>query len=267
MRKKYFVYILVGIIIAACGIAGIIAGGAIAKKRVPPPEPFDKHHEATTIAIVIDDMGYTMKNIPLIYGIDKPLTLSVLPHTPYARDVAVEGVRHGYEVMTHLPLEPHGDNEPVEPATIYTDMPEDVVRKKLDEALLNIPGSQGVSNHMGSKATENERLMRIIFDELKKRKLYFLDSLVTSQSTCKHLACQCGVAFAMRDVYLDNKSETDYIKGQLDSLVREAKKKGFSIGICHDRTLTIQVLSQEMPRIEREGVEFVFVSDLARKMH
>jgi polysaccharide deacetylase 2 family uncharacterized protein YibQ len=266
MLKKYLVFTLAIVVVAWCAIAGIIKGAEIATRRVPPPEPFDKKKATITIAIVIDDVGYSLKNIPLIYGIKKPLTLSVLPHTPYATEVAVESTRHGYEVMAHVPLEPRGNDEPLEPSTIYIDMAEDTIRKKLDEALVSVPGSRGISNHMGSKATESEAFMSIIFNELKMRRLYFLDTMVTSRSTCRQLARRSGIAFAVRDVYLDNKIDAEYIEGQLDSLLEEAKRNGSSIGVCHDRTLTIQILAREMPRIEQEGVEFVFVSDLARKV-
>jgi len=47
------------------------------------------------------------------------------------------------------------------------------VTRLLDEAFASVPYAQGISNHMGSKATEDERLMRTVLDYLKRKKGLF----------------------------------------------------------------------------------------------
>jgi polysaccharide deacetylase 2 family uncharacterized protein YibQ len=39
---------------------------------------------------------------------------------------------------------------------------------------------------------------------------------------------------------------------------------GQAIGIGHDRKITLEVLKEVMPSIEKEGYKFVFVSELIR---
>jgi polysaccharide deacetylase 2 family uncharacterized protein YibQ len=135
-----------------------------------------------------------------------------------------------------------------------------IVRKDLD----TISYARGVSNHMGSLATADPRIMAAVYKELKKRKLYFLDSLVSHESVCASLARRMGVRFAQRDIFLDNKPDPEYILRQLNRLKVKAQDSGSAIGIGHDRKLTLKVLQEAMPQLEAEGFKFVFVSDLAR---
>jgi len=216
------------------------------------------------VAIVIDDLGYSLKNLDQIYNIKEPLTLSILPNLPYSRSIALEAAGENCEVILHLPLESSQESAPMEEGTIYTNMTEEDVRQKINKAIDSISTVKGVSNHMGSKATQDKPFMQIVFSELEEKGLYFLDSLVTNRSICEGLAEKSGIRFAKRDVYLDNLDEPAYIKNQFDLLLKQAKKKGFAIGIGHDKEATIEMLREMMPELEKTGIEFVFVSELVR---
>jgi hypothetical protein len=72
------------------------------------------------------------------------------------------------------------------------------------------------------------------------------------------------IAFANRDVFLDNREEPEYIMGQINKLKNIAKVYGRAIGIGHDRKVTLEVLKGAMPELEKEGYKFVFVSELLR---
>lgn len=216
------------------------------------------------VAIVIDDLGYNAANIDSIFDINKPVTLSVLPNLPYSRTIASGAAERGYEVILHLPLESFQDEAPAEEATISAGMEDKEVVSSLTRAIDSVNTLKGVSNHMGSKATQDERLMRVIFGELKKRKLYFFDSLVTDNSVCQRIAKEVGIKFARRDVYLDNLDDKSYIKNQYKLLIGEARDRGYSLGIGHDKELTVQTLAEEMPKSEKEGIEFVFLSELVK---
>jgi len=39
---------------------------------------------------------------------------------------------------------------------------------------------------------------------------------------------------------------------------------GHAIGIGHDRKVTLEVLKEVMPELDREGFKFVFVSELVK---
>jgi polysaccharide deacetylase 2 family uncharacterized protein YibQ len=215
------------------------------------------------IAIVIDDWGYSLNNLSIINRIKYPLTCAVLPHLNYTYKVSQELDSLGFEIILHLPMEPY-EKYNLEKNTITTSMDEETIKNILNLGLTNLFNPKGVSNHMGSKATEGPRVMGIIFKELKKRKLYFFDSFVTSKSVCSGLAKKINLGFARRDIFLDNKNSPEYIRGQIYKLKTKARIYGQAIGVGHDREVTLELLSQIMPELEKDGYKFVFLSELVR---
>jgi len=216
-----------------------------------------------TIAIVIDDWGYNTNNVHSLSQIPYPLTASILPHLVYSKIIAQELHTQGREIILHLPMEPY-EKFRLEKETITNSMDASTIRGIVSRDLSDSIYAKGVSNHMGSKATGDERVMRILFEELKNRHLYFLDSLVSPKSICFNLAGKMRVSFARRDVFLDNKEEAEYIKSQIAKLKNKANLYGHAIGIGHDRKITLDVLKEMMPVLEKEGYVFVFVSELVR---
>lgn len=215
------------------------------------------------IAVVIDDLGYNSNNLGIMEDIKYPMTFSVLPGLNYSETLARELHRRGFEIILHLPMEPY-EKSNMENNTILTSMDETKIKGIIDTDLVSVPYAKGVSNHMGSKVTEDSRTMSIIFNELENRHLYFLDSLVTAKSIGQELADKLNVKFAKRDVFLDNIQDAEYIRQQIQQLKIKARHKGEAIGIGHDRKITLEILKEAMPELEKEGYKFVLVSELVR---
>ena len=213
------------------------------------------------IAIVLDDWGYTMRQVPAVNSIEQPLTLSVLPGLPYSTQVAVAARAHGHQVMLHMPMEAMDPNEPRETDTLLTGMSRREVLDRLNRSLLTVPGAAGMNNHQGSKATADSVLMEVVLQEVKRRGLFFMDSF-TGRSVGPVLARRMGVRFARRDVFLDNTAAPAAIRKQLAELARLASKNGKAIAIGHDRPATIQVLQEALPALEQAGYTLVPLSDL-----
>jgi len=215
------------------------------------------------IAIVIDDWGYHLDNLDTAKSIKQPLTCAVLPNLKNSNFVAKKLKSSGFEIILHLPMQPKEEFK-LEVNTITSNMDSSQVSDILNKALLSVSYAKGVSNHMGSKVTENNKIMEIILKQVKKHRLYFLDSYVTAGSVCEESAKNIGVKFAKRDVFLDNQNEPKYIKAQLVKLKNLAEKQGAAIGIGHDRKNTLAVLKEMVPQLVKDGYKFVYVSELAR---
>jgi hypothetical protein len=115
---------------------------------------------------------------------------------------------------------------------------------------------------MGSLMLEDRKSMRVILDELKIRGLYFLDSRTTPRSVGYELAQAIGVPSASRQIFLDNKQDVDYIKSQIELLIKKALKDGKAVGIGHLHPLTIKALKESAPRFRESGVTLVGLSKL-----
>lgn len=230
------------------------------KKPVKPPK--------ARIAIVIDDWGYKQDVLPLLFQIERPVTIAVLPNKAYSKQIAHEAKRRGYQVIEHLPLESKS-NRAAEKGTLYRAMSGNELKSKLKAQLKSVPGIVGVNNHQGSRATEDEKMMATILTELKKVNLFFLDSYTTKGSVCSKVAAKTGIRFAQSDIFIDLPPQKmgdgdyrSYVRKNLKRLADLALKKGSAIGIGHDLKITLSVLKDEIPKFEAEGFQFVFLSDL-----
>ncbi len=229
-------------------------------KAKPTPLP-----SVGKIALIIDDSGYSRKDCEHLAEITVPVTISILPQLAHSGNVAQCAYTQGKEVMLHLPLEPHVFREEY-PANYFikTTMSSTQIVKRLNEAIKSIPHLSGINNHEGSKATEDSRVMYIIFKELAKRNLFFVDSRVTSQSVCKALAEKLDLPFTGRDVFLDNSNKRIDIEKQFSELAQKAKLHGTAVAIGHARTTSWAVMTEQIKALTAQGYEFITVEEMIR---
>lgn len=230
------------------------------RKKAPLKEP---SRTLGLIAIVIDDWGYSLNNLPIAQRIKQPLTCAILPGLKNSNLVMQNLNQLGFEIILHLPMEPK-EKYNLENNTISLSMTADEIERIFTKDLSSVTLAKGISNHMGSRVTEDITTSSLVMAEAKKRKLYFFDSFVTNKSVCPVLAKKIKIKFAKRDVFLDNQNDSKYIKKQLIKLKNLAKKHGLAIGIGHDRRNTLLVLKEALAEMEKEGYKFVFLSQVVR---
>ena len=224
------------------------------------------------VAFVLDDWGYSLNNVDALFRIDRPVTLAVLPHLRYSKEISDRVIKYGrnYDIILHLPLESKSGKTP-ERDTIRRNMEKSRVLSILKADIESVPGVIGVSNHQGSRATENKEIMKIILEELKKRNLFFLDSRTTPISICGNVSRKIGLRYAERSVFLDlgqkkeEKQYRAYIKKQIRELIKIAKTKGSAIAIGHDKKLTLEVIKDSISDIEKENIKIVPLKKLIGK--
>lgn len=205
------------------------------------------------VAIIIDDMGYNRKMAEKFLELDAVLTISVLPFSPFQKNIVRAAQAKGWDTMLHLPMEPI-EYPKVNPGigALLTSMTPDQLISQLNENLDAIPTVKGVNNHMGSKMTTISTQMYQIFSVLKKRELFFIDSRTTFGSLCKPSARLFQIPFSQRDVFLDHVQDPNFIRRQIKKLVQIANSKGEAVGIGHPFPVTYQVLSEVLPNLQKK---------------
>lgn len=211
--------------------------------------------QAGTVALVIDDLGYSAERARRALALPPPIAVAVLPQTPYAERVARAAGRSHTDVIVHLPMEAEGHA----PATgmLRADMDAPRFRARVRKALAAVPGAVGVNNHMGSRLTGAQEPMGWLMDELAaaRRNLIFIDSRTTSRSRAGAAARAAGLASAERDVFLDHERDPRAIERQVERWLAQAKRDGCALAIAHPWPETFAVLERMLPRAE--GVERV----------
>ena len=231
------------------------AGGTAAQRR----EGLDV---LPKVAIIIDDVGFDTDLARSFLELKPPLTLSVLPTAPYAQAIARDAVGKGEEVLLHLPMEPkESDGEGPGAGALLARMDEAEFVETLNGHLSRIPGIKGVNNHMGSLLTEKEDKMALLFRELKKRRLFFVDSRTTPYTVASKVASEMKVPVASRSVFLDHDLSKEAMKLQWDRLFTMAMEQGYAVLIAHPHQETLVFLREHLPDL-RSKARLVRVADI-----
>jgi polysaccharide deacetylase 2 family uncharacterized protein YibQ len=104
--------------------------------------------------------------------------------------------------------------------------------------------------------------MKIVFLELKRRGLFFLDSRTTPQTVGLQVAQSVGLKAMERSIFIDNSSTAEDIRGQLEQLIERSLSKGKAIGIGHPHPSTIQAIKEMIPKMKEKGIEIVPLSEV-----
>jgi len=215
------------------------------------------------IAIVIDDFGDRWNSIVKGFlDIERPVTISILPGRQMSRKIAEEAIQRGREVILHLPMEPLDPSIKPDSYMVCKGMTSSQIQKILERSLEDVPGAVGVSNHMGSKATQDRATMLSLLECIQTRRLFFMDSYTIASSVAYSVAQELNLPTIKRDVFLDVDHDGEEIRNRLWDLARRAKRKGHAIGVGHCHQLMLEILTEEMPKIEASGYEFVYLSEL-----
>lgn len=216
------------------------------------------------VAFIIDDLGYETGVAKKIMELEFPVALSILPFLRYSEFIAEEGKKNNQEIMLHLPMESNNSSTNPGPGAIKFYMSEEEIRQAVRDCILDFPYAIGANNHMGSKITEDRKIMEIILEEIKEYNLFFIDSITTKDSIAYEVAQEMKIKSAARSVFLDNENDMEYIKGQMLEVQETALKEGVVIAIGHSRINTFYVLKRMVPELIKAGIEIVPVSELVK---
>jgi polysaccharide deacetylase 2 family uncharacterized protein YibQ len=218
------------------------------------------------VAIVIDDFGGYAAGINQMMALPFSLTFAVMPDEEFASRQGREATGKGFEVIVHMPFEAISANPKwYGKRYISTAMSNKEIRTIIHEAFTILPTATGMNNHMGSKATADGRLMQVVLEEVTRSHRYFFNSKTAYHSPIPELTATLGLPYVERDLFLDEQGSVEQIHRQLHQLVSLAQQKGFAIGIGHvgptGPTLA-QILKEEIPGYQRQGIHFVHLSEL-----
>jgi uncharacterized protein len=219
------------------------------------------------LSIVIDDFGNGMEGTKEMLELPAHLTIAVMPFLPTTQKDAKLAHEKGHEVIVHLPMEPvRGKKSWLGPKAITTDLSAEEIRSRVQEAIDDVPYAVGVNNHMGSKATADERVMTIVLEVCKERGLFFLDSRTSKKSVIGKVANGLGVPTISNHLFLDEVYTVRHISKQMERLKKHIADHDGCVAIGHvgpPGKKTAEVLRRSLPAI-LDKAEIVPLTKLAK---
>lgn len=143
-------------------------------------------------------------------------------------------------------------------------MSNEEIRRRVKAAIKDVPHAVGMNHHMGSKATEDERVMRIVLEVCRENGLYYLDSKTTGKSVIKKLAEEMNVPYLENNFFFDHVYTTQHITKQASILSKKLVDHEQFIAIGHVGVTGIKVvnvLKQYIP-VYKTNAKIVPLSEL-----
>ncbi|WP_308634593.1 divergent polysaccharide deacetylase family protein [Paenibacillus silvisoli] len=217
------------------------------------------------VAIVIDDFGNGMTGTPEMMQLPVRFTVAVMPFMPTTKQDAEAAFKRGDDVIVHMPMEPvRGKPEWLGPGAITTDLSDAEIRKRVEAAIADVPHAVGMNNHMGSKVTADERVMRAVLSVVKEHGMFFLDSRTTFKTVLPKVTEELGVPLLSNQVFLDDVYTTNHIAKQVGVLRKYLETNDSCVIIGHvgpPGKLTAAVLKDAIPRLQAT-TDFVKLSEM-----
>ncbi len=217
---------------------------------------------AGRLYFVIDDAGYSMKQLEPFLEFPGALTIAVLPQLAFSTSAALAALRAGKEVILHQPMEAESDKDPG-PGAIYVGDSAEEIRAVLAGNLATVPGAIGMNNHMGSRATSDRATMEPVLLDVAERNLYFLDSRTAVSTVVAETARSLGLSILERNVFLDNNPDRDSIDAAIREGMELASRRGHAVMIGHVMVTELaEALHDLYPEMMEEGYELLPLSQL-----
>jgi hypothetical protein len=220
-------------------------------------QSFTEEQQKKELAIVIDDFGNNMEGSKEMLELPVPLTVAIMPFLSTTEKDAKRAHEKGHEVIIHLPMEPKkGKKSWLGPGAITTDLSDKEIRKRVEEAIKDVPFAVGMNHHMGSKATEDERVMRIILEVCKENNLYYLDSKTAEKSVIPKIAEELSVPYLENDMFFDHIYSERHIYRQASKLVERLDHRSQLIAIGHVGVTgerVVSALKTYLPEYEKQA--------------
>ena len=225
-------------------------------------DPGQNDIQQPAISIIIDDLGYQKKRDARAIQLPGPITYAFLPHTPHAQELATLAHKLDKEVMLHQPMESMV-NTKLGPGGLMLNMTQDQFTAQLKSNLDAIPYVAGINNHMGSLLTQHPGHMRWLMQEVRNQNnLYLVDSYTTKTSILQKVANENWIPNLRRDVFLDSDRDPAKIRIHFRRRLNMARKTGIARAIGHPYPETLEVLEEELPKLNSMGIQLIPVSKL-----
>ncbi|HHE9969589.1 TPA: divergent polysaccharide deacetylase family protein [Haemophilus influenzae 10810] len=214
------------------------------------------------LAIVIDDVGYHLKEDAAIFAMPREISVAIIPAAPYARARNQEAKSQGRDILIHMPMQPISAIK-IEDGGLHLGMSAAQVNDRVNTAKNIVRDAIGMNNHMGSAATADPQLMTYLMTALQEKHLFFLDSRTIGKSVAGKIAKEQGVRSLDRHIFLDDSNEFADVQRQFKAAIHYARKHGSAIAIGHPRPNTIAVLQAGLRNLP-EDIQLVGMGNLWR---
>lgn len=195
-----------------------------------------------------------------------------LAFSPYAASTALlkKAQEMKFDTLISVPMEtgsyPKDDPGPRALSSRLSDQEND---DNLGWILRQGSGVNGVINYMGSRLLTDKRHLAPVFDALRKKNVFFVETPETTNSQARSIAAQTGLPYMAVDVQIDAKATDADIRAQLAKLEKIAQERGYAIGIASESyPLTFNIIKSWAAHLGESGIKLAPLTSMWKnKLH
>lgn len=233
----------------------------VIRKPVPDQSVKTTKKPKKVLIIVIDDVGYNTFQLEPFLKFPGPISFAILPSLDYTQAVQTMIAAAGKSMLLHQPMEAIGLLD-AGPGAIMERMDDETIQRVIEDNLAQLPLARGMNNHMGSLASQDERVMKVVLDACRKAGIYYLDSVTIGNSLAGVVARSMQYRILERTVFLDNNQEKSAMQNQVREAARVAEKRGYAVMIGHVWSNELaQTLIELYPHLIESGFSFATIED------
>jgi len=215
------------------------------------------------VALVFEHAGASLSDLAPIYAMHQPFGLGIFPHMRYSAEIVRDAEAHGLTPILHLPMEPihPADVGPVS-GVVWVRMDDAEIARTVEDDLASVPGVVGVSNHAGSRATADRRVMDDTLRVIRTHHLWFEENRTSPESVASDEAQRLGLPTVLITTYLDDPPVRIIEKTR--ALIATATRQGWAVAAAHITTGTPLIVQRMLPEFQDAGIRFVPITDFLR---
>lgn len=194
------------------------------------------------LVLVMDDLGNQHRAGLDAIGQPWVSTVAIMPGRPFSAQLAEYAHTLGKEVIIHAPMANNIDF-PLGPMGLTKEAGHDALVHTLREAIASVPFAVGLSNHMGSRLTQDPEAMGWVMRELRVQGLYFFDSRTIASTIAWSKAREELVPWSMRHFFLDHYRTPEFMQEQWQKIMRRVDAGRTVTVIAHPYPETLKFLA------------------------
>ncbi len=216
------------------------------------------------ICIIVDDFGTITNTLfDRFNSLDTEINFAILPGHNNSRLQMNKAIEAGREVLIHIPMEPDMSdgkikNKDLESVTIKSSMTDFEIKDYIETWMFELFLASGANNHMGSKATRDSRVMKIVLETLLQNDMYFIDSFTDSKSVALKIANEVGIKSARRNIFLDVPESSMANARKKITEIKKIKNQDVVVVISHcHNDIKYRQLIHFIDKLKDEGYQLI----------
>jgi len=220
-----------------------------------------KEYNKKSICIILDDYGYK-DNAEFLINLPFSLSVSILPGLPFSKNgFDIFSKSSNITPMLHIPMEAI-NNKNGEKIEIKSTDNEDEIIRKLDIFFSEIP-AKFANNHMGSKISIDEKIVKIILNYFYSKGVRFIDSHTVNNSLFVPIGRSIGFPVFENNLFLDYNDNLNLPEKEFKKALFILNKREYIIIIGHiTKDQTIDFLKKLANSEYLRKYDFITVREL-----